>query len=654
MNKTNVYWKYLKASLLVIFLSATGFSQKAPKVTLEQLKETEHEEYDADVKYIFSNCRVTLNDQMDGLNLMVKVHHRIKIYNDEGLDYADFDIPLYHSEGGQREKIMKIKAKTYNAELGGVISEIKLDKKSIFEEKGENWNHKKFAMPGVKPGSIVDVEYTVLSPFFYQLPDWNFQREVPVEYSSYKINLNQYFSYRPIAKGMFPIQSEDPLGQQQEGEYAFFAENIPPFEDDEFVLNADDYRSSIRCELYSIDIPGVYSKNYSTDWNNICQNLRESDRFGREMSRNRKEYDYILDETDDLEGLERAKAIYNYVRDNFTWNGKIGKYCQKGLKKMAEEYAGNSADLNLLLINLLRKADFDAFPVLTKSRNSGVFNSGYASAVELNYVFAMVEIDEQKFYLDASSKHSIFGALPKRALNISGIEMRDNRTDVVYFINPNVYKFVKSGNFKFNEDFTELTGEGVQKYMAYAAKEFRDDLEKEDEEPEESESGEDESEEEDDGLKDDFEVIEVSGVGDIESSINVDFEQVIRKDILHIKDQILIDADLNMGIEENPFYSETREFPVFYSHLTDIRYVSNIVLPEDLAVESIPEPMVYQMRDNIGTFLFDVKNVGQLIIINYAFKINKDIILPEDYPDLKAMYEHAVSKGTEKIVLKKL
>jgi hypothetical protein len=70
---------------------------------------------------------------------------RVKILNKNGFDIGDFKLYLYH-DTEDFEKISSIKGSTFNLE-NAVITESKLDEKSIFSEKyNKNFDIKKFSM----------------------------------------------------------------------------------------------------------------------------------------------------------------------------------------------------------------------------------------------------------------------------------------------------------------------------------------------------------------------------------------------------------------------------------------------------------------------------------------------------------------------------
>ncbi len=645
MKTFNAFWKLLSLSCFVSLFFLQSHAQDIEDVTINDLKEVQHPEYDSPAKYIFSHCKVNLIfNQVGGFSLERRVHERIKIYNENGLKYGDFEIPLFSADAGKKEKLADLKCVTHNLTETEKVVMIHLNKKEIFTEEEEGYEIKKFALPQVKEGSIIDIKYTIKSPFIYLIPKWYFQKDIPVDYSSYNIISSENISYTPIVRGIFPIEVDVIDNGAAGSKYFYSAKNIPPMEDDEFVLNLNDYKSSVKLELHSINIPGVYRKDYTTNWATICGNLKSDDDFGVHFKKNMKYHKGVTEKCQDMTAREKAEFLFKHVRDSYQWNGKYSRYPENGMKKLYEEETGNSTDMNFLLISLLREAGLESNPILTKNRNDGVFNSYIPSLTELNYVLTLVTVDGSDFVLDPSDKNCRFGMLPHRAMNISGVLMDMDNVQVVDLVNPNVYQYMRSSTMSYNQDQNILEGEGREQYKLYAAKRYRDRLN-------ESEEEEEEIEEE---VEDVYEAIESTGVEDKEGDIKVEFESIIQEDIIEIGDEIFINADLNMGIDENPFHKEEREFPVFFPYKYNVRYVTTIALPENLAVQSMPESVVYNMNDNLGSFMYDAKHIGNNLIINYVFVMKADIIMPIDYPDLKTMYDNILQKRSEKIVLKKI
>ena len=84
-----------------------------------------------------------------------KRQKRIKILDKKAFGLATVQILLYQNKEAE-EKVEKLSAVTYNLE-NGRVTETKLDLKDAYKEKvDKNYSYKKFLLPGVKEGSIIE------------------------------------------------------------------------------------------------------------------------------------------------------------------------------------------------------------------------------------------------------------------------------------------------------------------------------------------------------------------------------------------------------------------------------------------------------------------------------------------------------------------
>ena len=112
--------------------------------------------------------------------------------------------------------------------------------------------------------------------------------------------------------------------------------------------------------------------------------------------------------------------------------------------------------------------------LLRKTRGDGVLNAAFPSLTEVNYVIAFVNIGENEYLMDATSKNVKLGLLPSRAVNISGIIVKRDAGEVMEFINPNVSKVISNTNYVLDTEKLELVGSGQQKFMGQAAVLYRE------------------------------------------------------------------------------------------------------------------------------------------------------------------------------------
>lgn len=645
----------------LLFIGLTGYTKGIDKELLTQkfhpLDST------ASAAYIKKNVEIEYNfDNPLGLHLEMKYHFVIKIYNEDGESYGTFQVP-YYEKGGKKEKVRKIKAQTYNLVNGKIKSE-QLSKKDIYkEETSGNWRKVTFALPNVKPGSVIEVQYTVSSPYVYSIPKWYFQNSIPTDYSSYIIDVPEYFTLTPVPTGSVLLSNEKkPVMSSQHGEirHTLIGTKIKPYKKDKYVLNENDYRSGIKFELFSTKFPNRPTEYYSKDWNAIATNLNEADYFGRQIKKKLSDLNSIVEEALTIDRKDRALFLYEYVRSNYTWNENYGIGSYDGLKKVVSNKSGGVGDINLLLVNLLKKSNLVAHPVVMKSRYDGLLNTSFPTLTELDYCIVYVELSPDEYILlDATSKLTPMGELPLRALNISGVVVRPDGAKIINMVNNNQYKVQTVSEYDVDVENNTLIGSSQRKRSNYAATKFRADLEKENNEIDEEEDYQDEEgEQEDDiesyNLDNTYEVISLKNLEDIYKPISLEYKEELYTCSKIIGNKIFIDGSLDFGIKDNPFKEENREYPIFYNNKVSTKSIAAINIPEGYIIESIPESTSVTTPTKAATFRYDVKQQDGKLIIYYIFSVKQTNVGPGEYPALKNLYKIAADKAAEKIVLTKV
>src|SRR5690606_3341867 len=194
--------------LLSLCFTLTAFSQNYDfgKVSIEELEE-KHNALDttANATYLYKNRRTYIKyEQITGFQLVTDIHERVKIYNQEGFEYATTQVELYKT-GGDEEKILNLKGTTYNL-VGGKIEEAKLDKNGIFKtELSKYYNQTKFTLTNIKQGSVIEYKYTIASHFYWNVDDFVFQESIPIKKLDARFESPEYFNFKINTKGFMPI-----------------------------------------------------------------------------------------------------------------------------------------------------------------------------------------------------------------------------------------------------------------------------------------------------------------------------------------------------------------------------------------------------------------------------------------------------------------
>ncbi|MBL4663586.1 MAG: hypothetical protein JKY22_08540 [Flavobacteriaceae bacterium] len=111
---------------------------------------------------------------------------------------------------------------------------------------------------------------------------------------------------------------------------------------------------------------------------------------------------------------------------------------------------------------------------------------------------------------------------------------------------------------------------------------------------------------------------------------------------------------LFLSLDENPFKLEDRKFPVDYGYPSKKRYIVSIELPEGYKVESLPAGANVRMGDNVVAFKYLLSESNNKIKLSAEFSINRHLVSPLEYKDLKQFYQYMIDKDKEKIVLSKI
>jgi hypothetical protein len=126
------------------------------------------------------------------------------------------------------------------------------------------------------------------------------------------------------------------------------------------------------------------------------------------------------------------KKIYEYVQSNYTWNHINSLHTNDPLKKIVEKKSGTSGELNLLLTNLLRIFDIEAYPMFAAERDHGKVNLKIPLIDRFNKTVAFAIADGKQFILDATEKNCPYYVVPYQLLNTYALIINKKTIEPVY------------------------------------------------------------------------------------------------------------------------------------------------------------------------------------------------------------------------------
>lgn len=638
----------------ILTINAQNYTHEFGKFSSEEFQMKKYDKdpsAEAVVIYDIGTSFFTRDD--DGFKLIFERKMKIKIFNKAGLKWAQQSIP-YYEENNRAEIIVELKGNTYNYENGQVKISA-LDPKNSYNEKyNEHWFDKKFAMPDVKEGSVIEIYYRVVSPYLFNLRSWEFQCGIPTIYSEYTTKMIPFYEYVYIIQGTNKFDtfktytvssSTSPFGliTYDDVVYFFSMKDVPAFKDESFITTSEDYIIKLDFQLATIHHPGGANELIMSTWPKLSEEMIDHASFGKYMNNCKKKGKEITDtmKIASKSQTDKAKYIEHFVKSNFNWNGKSNKFATKNVKDILSSKTGNCADLNLLLAGLLNSAGIEAYPVLISTRDHGKIKLDYPFQHFFNYVLVYAKTDSSTVMLDATDPFSNFGEIPSRCINEKGLVIQKGKAEWLNL------KSNSTSTRTFHIDLKLTQGKDSIKQncrlvtTGFEAIDYRERF---------TSSYKD--------LKSELfglnanpnDTLSPLNLKQIEKPFEIAFDQQNLAET--IEGKIIISPFCGLAISKNPLTQPTRNYPVDITYKKSTRFQTSIAIPNGYKLLS--QPLDMNVSNNLVkiTFTTEIQSDGHINVTgNYEFK--KDVYDTSDYIELKKYFKMIVDKFNEKIVLSK-
>jgi hypothetical protein len=608
-------------------------------------------------------------------SIITKRHCRIKILNKNGFDAADIIIRLYKADnvGGGEEKVTDLKGATYNLENGNIVT-TKLESKSVFTETVDRYRtKKKFTFPELKEGSIIEFSYTISSDFLFTIQPWIFQNQYPCIWSEYETSIPDFFNYAIIPQGSlnyFLSKNEDGreedfniIDRRQMGgtfgksdrytikgrlqNHKWIMKDIPGMKAESFTTTIKNYIARIEFQLSQYRFPNTLPKSIMSTWPVINAELLGHEHLGAPINRPNE---WLNDEMKPIiEGAknksEVAYKIYEYVRDNFVTKSE-GILLSEGtsLKDVFKKKNGCVADINLLLITMLRHEGIPAHPVILSTRENGITHPLYPLMDRFNYLICQAEINDRIVYLDATEPNLGFGMLPISCFNgsarvisktpseiiLTSDSVRENKTTTIFITNDDKGKPIGSytstlGNYASLDLRNELAKTQKDVYFKTLAASYPSEIK--------------------------VENLIIDSLKKYEAPVGISYDLKLN---LGDADILYLNPMLNQGVKKNPFKSSQRLYPIEMPYVPNETFILNMEIPKGYKVEELPKSIRLRLNSEDGMFEYIISEQDHHIQLQCRLVLSKAYYQTEDYQTLRDFYTAVIKQESEQIVFKKI
>ena len=583
---------------------------------------------------------LAMSNYSDSYQLVTRRKIKFKILKEKGIERANVKIRYYSDR--DFEFISNIEAVILNVSEQGEMVKDKLSNKNIYKKQlNRLYSEVSFSLPNVKVGSIIEYSYTSTMKNYGGLSDWYFQTDMPVMLSSYILYIlpNAEFAYTVYKSPLFPIEVKvDP----KNGKAYYEMKNIPGLRDEVYMDAPRDYLQRVNFQFSGFtDYMGKHKVN--TTWAQLAQDLSNEKMFGGQINKSLPNIGTVKTFSDGTtSAFAKMKFIHEYVRSNIVWNNIYSRYAENNIKEVWEKKKGNSAEINLLLLNLLKDAGLESYPLLVSERDNGKVDTTYPFLDQFNKVVAYVVIDGNQYILDGTDRQTPSHLIPFALLNTKGFIVDRKKKGFITIAD------TKSKNFsviKINGKI-EATGRlnGIANIYNYDYAKIN--------KKEQYISGKSKYEEDFTKPYGDFKIDSFTVKGLDSDSLPMEHQFILNNDLNKSGAYLLLPYNFFTGYDKNPFISDNRFTNIDFGSRRSCVVKEEYTLPDNLQIESLPKKIKMTTPENSMSVYREVELKEKNVEINMIIEINKTIYTADEYDVVKEFYKRMFDLLNEPIVLK--
>lgn len=485
----------------------------------------------------------------------------------------------------------------------------------------------------------------------YAFPFWFFQDRIPVRYSELITSIPEVIKYHEKSHINSPYALCTTDSFNRSFERSSFNYKVKVMERAMVNIRSlpdEPYMASNTDNLQFLTF-GYIAPRVTTTWQKVGAALSVANDFADQFKVKLHDENQILAQAKTLK-TDQAKTlcIFKQVQLAMKWNGRYSWDTDDGVAKAWDKKSGNSAEINLILYNLLIKAGVkNAFPMVVSTREHGKVDFSNPSLGQFNHAVVYIPVnDSTDIILDATDKYNTCTDIPYNVLNSWGL-------------------YVDADNLKFNTVFlrnrmplrqivmvnAEITKDGTMSGDAKIVNNSYDRISNVRQ------------------YKTDGQQKMIDGLKNGNNNLKItDFKlENLEVDSLPLNQTLKFNLDLTgsdgtyiyfnpaqfISITSNPFISEKRFSDIDLAYTRSFAMIGNYKIPAGYKTDAIPKNITVQMPDQSIVLRRIINEQDGTISVRYIIDHKKAIYPKENYPAFYDFYKKMHELLAEQIVLKR-
>lgn len=438
-----LFYRLLLSLLIVLTFCGISFSQDDPAI-LEEIQIfdkfgfipdrqfTEIRNHNYPFEYLLKESTIRTVERPDGIVAIIDNLVRIRVLSDDQLEQAEASvvgIPFYFKDG--IETIINLEAITHQPDG----SQVRFDtdnRRTV--DLNSRYKIIEFEMPEVQQGSILEYKYTLERRYIEELPNFYMAHRVPTQKTALYLKNADFIRYEAVPLHvedfdlhyeehrvdtsnvplLFTLPRPDPVYIQE-----WEAEDIPAVDASSYISSIDDIRAQIKFQISEFGIPRQPLEN---SWEFVAA----------QILRNRNPYQQI-EQYDEFQRIgeeiasslnsvvEIQDSVFQTVNSAVQFNGVNSVFADDDLSHVLDGEPASQAEINMVLLTMLRGAGIDAKPLYLSGREFGRIDKSFPSIFQFNRLLVYSEIEGKQYFMDASFPVSMPNLIPIESYNVQGM-----------------------------------------------------------------------------------------------------------------------------------------------------------------------------------------------------------------------------------------
>jgi hypothetical protein len=401
--------------------------------------------------------------------------------------------------------------------------------------------------------------------------------------------------------------------------------------------------------VVSVGTPGRFFFDLSSSWKVIIENLLNHPNFGQKL----KAINFLDAKAKEIRekgGSTETKIweAFRFIKESIRWDGTKSILADESIKKSFEEdHSGNSAEINLALIYLIKEIGIEVYPMVLSTRDNGMLVEFSPTISKLNYVIGYVDHEGFTMFLDATGENAVPGILPDYCLNGRGLLVKKDNEQ--WFTLNTKFRAVKNQFITLTMiDQNKVVAQVNQELIGYSFMSWMKDLKE----------ANDEKERRIDQLKKSNEAVNVVDY----KILSKDPDKLVGKELIEVDltdqstvgtGEIFINPFVFFDFEKNMLTDETRRYPLDLTYPREIKTTLIAEIPPTHDVASYPMPTRFSTPDGGANFTFFSEPSQGKLNIRLILKINKYVFAETEYLEMRQFFSEVIKTVSTPIQLVK-